>query len=74
MIERQVMAFALSRDHERLDRLKRELALYRSVIGQPRQDDLVGLLAEKLPEDEWEQAAQELRIELAPPKAPKTPA
>jgi hypothetical protein len=67
-IERQVMAFELSRDHQRLTQLKRELALYRSVIGQPRQEDLVELLAEQLPEDEWERATQELRIDLGPPR------
>lgn len=48
-------------------RRDRELALYRSVIGQPRQEDSVALLAEQLPEDEWERATEELRIELSPP-------
>lgn len=67
LIEREVMAFALSRDHERLVRLKRELALYRSVIGQPWPEDLVELLAEHLPEEEWERAVAELRIDLSPP-------
>jgi hypothetical protein len=64
-IERHVPALPLSRDEERLHRLQRSLALYRSVLGQPRQEELVELLAERgLPEG---LTFQDLRIDLSPP-------
>ena len=40
-IERHVPALPLSRDASQLEALKRSLAVYRMVFGQPRQDDLV---------------------------------
>jgi len=64
-IERHVPALPLSRDEERLTRLLRALALYRSVLGQPRQEELVELLAERgLPEG---LTFTDLRIDLSPP-------
>ena len=39
-IERYVPAFPLSREVEKLRLLKRSLAAYRLVFGQPRQEDL----------------------------------
>lgn len=69
-IERQAMGFALSRDAQRLADLKRALTLYRSVIGQPRQEDLLALLAEKIPAGRREEAVRELRIDLTPREWP----
>lgn len=43
-IERRVPVFALSREIPKLENLKRSLALYRLVFGQPRQEDLLRLL------------------------------
>ena len=43
ILERHVLALPLRRDEERLHRLQRSLALYRSVLGQPRQEELVEL-------------------------------
>lgn len=43
-IERYVPALPLSRDHERLAALRRSLAVYRMVFGQPRQEDLLAYL------------------------------
>jgi hypothetical protein len=40
-IERYVPALPLSRETERLSQLKRSLAAYRMVFGQPRQEDLM---------------------------------
>ena len=64
-IERHVPALPLSREEERLQRLQRSLAMYRSVLGQPRQEELVELLARrKLPEP---LTYDDVRIDLSPP-------
>jgi hypothetical protein len=66
-IERHVLAPALSRDRVRLADLKRSLALYRMVFGQPRQGDLLDYLADQVPEEEIEGLRDVLRISLEPP-------
>lgn len=43
-IERYVPALPLSRDVQRLENLKRSMAAYRMMMGQPRQDDLLEFL------------------------------
>ena len=43
-IERRVPLFPLSREHGQLRRLKRGLALYRLIFGQPRQQELLEYL------------------------------
>lgn len=43
-IERHVLALPFSREETRLGQLKRSVALYRMAFGQPRQDDLLGIL------------------------------
>lgn len=43
-IERYVPAMPLSRETQQYRRLKRTLGAYRSVMGQPRQDDLIQLM------------------------------
>lgn len=65
-IERHVPALPLSRDVERLDRLRRTLVLYRMVFGQSRQEDLVHYLSKRLP-DGAERAFDDFRIDLGPP-------
>jgi hypothetical protein len=68
-IERVVPALPLSRESERLDALRKSLALYRMVFGQPRQDDLLSYLMIRLPEDQLADALSVLRIDLsAPPR------
>lgn len=57
-IERYVPVMPLSREARRYLRLKRTLAAYRLVMGQPRQDDLIEYVGA---DAEW------LRIDLAPP-------
>jgi hypothetical protein len=64
-IERHVPALPLSREEERLRRLQQSLALYRSVLGQPRQEELVELLsARQLPAP---LTFEDVRIDLSPP-------
>lgn len=65
-IERRVPLFPLSRETARLEDLKRSLALYRLVFGQPRQEELLRLLQSRA---NTPAAADELvrcRIDLAP--------
>ena len=65
-IDRHVPCMPLSRDIERLQDLKKTLAVYRMVFGQPRQDDLVEFLKRYMDEEEISQAIQNLRIDLSP--------
>lgn len=60
-IERHVPLLPLSREVGQLAKLKRDVARYRLVFGQPRQDDLLEYIGD-LPEDKL----QELRIDLSP--------
>ncbi|WP_018174064.1 helicase-related protein [Thioalkalivibrio sp. ALJ9] len=62
-IKRRVLLLPLSRDVGRLKRMKRQLALYRMVFGQPRQEDLIAYLDHALPED----APEDWQISLLPP-------
>lgn len=57
-IERYVPAMPLSRESRQYLRLQRTLGAYRSVMGQPRQDDLIKLMGEDV---DWP------RIDLRPP-------
>jgi hypothetical protein len=65
-IERHVPALPLSRDLERLADLRRTLAVYRMVFGQPRQDELLDYLLRRMSRDEAVQHLDMLRIDLAP--------
>lgn len=67
VIERHVPTLPLSRDAGRLVQLRGALALYRMVFGQPRQDELVRFLQERLPPAVLTDAIAELRIDLEPP-------
>ncbi|MBX3404524.1 MAG: hypothetical protein KF699_14025 [Phycisphaeraceae bacterium] len=66
VIERHVPTLPLSRDAGRLVQLRGALALYRMVFGQPRQDELVRFLQERLPPSVLAAAIAELRIDLEP--------
>lgn len=69
-IERHVYAPPLSRDQERLEAIRRTMAIYRMVVGQPRQDDLVQYLLEQnsdVSAIDLEVLSAELSIDLAPP-------
>ena len=56
----------MSREHDRLQQLKKALAAYRMVFGQPHQDDLVTWLGSCYTEDELTTLTDQLRIDLAP--------
>jgi hypothetical protein len=68
-IERRVPLLPFSREEDQLKRLKRSLALYRLVFGQPRQEDLLAHLAEGLDASEAETLMKRWRINLEPPQS-----
>lgn len=65
-VERRVPLLPLSRDADQLVRLKHGLALYRLVFGQPRQEDLVAHLRDRLTDEQIAHAVREWRIDLGP--------
>ncbi|MCC7517699.1 MAG: hypothetical protein IT578_00780 [Verrucomicrobiae bacterium] len=69
-IERHVPAFPLSRDLDKLERLRRSLAVYRMVFGQTRQEDLLAFLLDHFNEGEPARLVDKLQIDLSPPPAP----
>lgn len=64
-VERRVPMLPMSREVKRLETLKRSLALYRLVFGQPRQQDLLAYLVA----DERTAGLEDVHISLAPPPA-----
>jgi hypothetical protein len=71
-IERHVPILPLSREEDRIGDLRRSLAVYRMVFGQPRQEDLLAYLLERLGPDRAAECLDQLRIDLSPP-APDHP-
>lgn len=67
MIERHVPILPFSRDVHVLPLLKHALAVYRMVFGQPRQDDLLDYLSQRMSLTELTKKMEELRIDLTPP-------
>ena len=65
-IERHASTLPLSREAARLPALRHSLAVYRMVIGQPRQEDLLEHLKRTVPEQELARIAAELCIDLEP--------
>ena len=65
-IERHVPLIPLSREVERLERLKRSLAAYRMVFGQPRQEDLVAYLHALVDDETLATVQSELTVDLSP--------
>lgn len=65
-IERYVPNLPLSRDCERLEALRRSLAVYRMVFGQTRQEDLLAYLLTRLSPSEAAQVIHQLQINLEP--------
>lgn len=66
-IERHVPFLPLSRDRLRLEALRRSLAVYRMVFGQPRQEDLLEYLLSRLPPGRVDALMQQACIDLSPP-------
>jgi hypothetical protein len=67
-IERRVPVLPLSSEIPHMKRLKESLVAYRSVIGQPRQQELLAFLATRLSEREIEELVKVTLIDLSPPK------
>jgi len=70
-IERHVPSFPLSREVGQMNALRKSLAVYRMVFGQPRQEDLVTYLLGRLRDDEVSATLQSLRVDLSPPSRQK---
>ena len=66
-IQRHSPVLPLSRDAERVDMLRRSLAVYRMVFGQPRQDDLMEFILREVPNDRRDSLASALTVDLSPP-------
>lgn len=62
-IERIIPLYPLSRDHVKYQQLIKILSLYRMTLGQPRQEELLGLLSERNLETEQ---IKELTLNLCP--------
>lgn len=65
-IERLVPVLPFSSESASLLRLRKTLAAYRLAFGQPRQEELVEFLGDKLSEEDLKR----LRIDLSPPELP----
>ena len=65
-IERHVAPYPLSVDTTRLERIKDDLALYRLTLGQPRQEDMLQLLARRGVHHS-PGTVSKMRIDLTPP-------
>ena len=66
-IQRRSPVLPLSRDVDREVALRRSLAVYRMVFGQPRQDDLLEFILREVPDDRRDDLATALTIDLSPP-------
>jgi hypothetical protein len=69
MIERHVPALPFSRESSAIVDLRRTLAVYRMVFGQPRQDDLVAYLQRRVAPADLDAVAEAGRIDLRPQRA-----
>ena len=65
-VERRVPLTPYTREVEQLARLKRGLALYRLVFGQPRQQDLLEYMSRVLPQEQSDELVAQWRINLTP--------
>ncbi len=67
VIERHVPTLPLSREAIRWPALRRSLAVYRMVFGQPRQEDLLAHLQQTVPPERLPSLAVEMSVNLEPP-------
>jgi hypothetical protein len=56
----------LSQDDQRHEALRRSLAVYRMVFGQPRQEDLLAYLVDRVSPERLEELRDLLQIDLRP--------
>ena len=66
-IDRLVPVLPFSHESTRLPRLRKSLAVYRLAFGQPRQDELVEFLGDRISPELLEGWLSKLRIDLSPP-------
>ena len=66
-VDRHILALPLSRDREHLKNLHKTMVAYRMVLGQPRQEDLVQYLEDRLGVDLKPEDLLKYRIDLSPP-------
>ena len=66
-IDRLVPILPFSRESARLPQLRKSLAIYRLAFGQPRQEELVELLSDRISTEDLRGRLSQLRIDLAPP-------
>jgi hypothetical protein len=67
-IERRVPMLPLSRERGRYQRLRRSLAVYRMVFGQPRQEDLLAHLRQRIRDEALLERLARQQIRLEPPE------
>lgn len=67
-VERHILALPLSRELDRLKRLRDALAVYRLAFGQARQEDVIEHLLGRFGPERAAALATELRIDLRPPR------
>lgn len=65
-IERYVPALPMSRDAVKMGQMRRSLAAYRLVFGQPRQEDMLAYLGGRMSPEQVATLAEQLRIDLTP--------
>ena len=70
-IDRLVPVLPFSRESARLPRLRKSLAVYRLAFGQPRQEELVEFLGERIDPDDPPPWLSQLHIDLSPPSVPE---
>ena len=66
-IDRLVPVLPFSMESARLPQLRRSLAVYRLAFGQPRQEELVEFLGDRIDPDHLPHWLSQLRIDLSPP-------
>jgi hypothetical protein len=66
-IERHVPLYSLSREEVRYRDLQRQLGAYRLVFGQPRQDELLAYLLNRVDPQKLREMSELLRVDLTPP-------
>ena len=66
-IARPVPVLPFSMESARLPQLRRSLAVYRLAFGQPRQEELVKFLGDRINPDHLPHWLSQLRIDLSPP-------
>jgi hypothetical protein len=64
----------LSQDEQRYEDLQRSLAVYRMVFGQPRQEDLLAHLVDRVSPERLGKLRPLLRIDLRPTSRSTSPA